>query len=286
MAQFEHITIIGLGLIGGSFAMALRAAGFDGRITGWDSPENLAYALEAMIIDAPEESFARGQVCPADLVYLAAPISAIIELLRAHRDQFKAGALVTDCGSTKRAICTMAEGLPPEVAFIGGHPMAGSEARGGRAARPDLFQSAVYLLVPRAGTSEEQILALELLLRTMGARPRRITAELHDEAVAMISHLPQLLSTALVSVVVAHGDRRAEIDATELAGPGYRDMSRLAASSWQVWRDICATNRDYIGAALDDTITILSALRTALEDEGMEQLGAQFARAHTALTGK
>ncbi|MEW6734325.1 MAG: prephenate dehydrogenase/arogenate dehydrogenase family protein, partial [Acidobacteriota bacterium] len=189
MAQFKHIAIIGVGLIGGSFALALRAAGFEGHITGWDSGENLAQALATSVIDAPEESFAQGKICQADLIYLAAPIGAIIEFLARHRNQIKASALVSDSGSTKRAICEMAMGLPPEVDFIGGHPMAGSEQGGVAAARADLFVGATYILGPSPTIAEMRVLQFELLLRELGAQPVRLTASEHDEVMAMISHL-------------------------------------------------------------------------------------------------
>src|SRR5262249_57836720 len=132
-SRIEHIAVIGVGLIGGSFALALRAAGFDGRITGWDIQENLDFALNAGMIDAPEEGFERGERSEADLIYLAAPIAAIIDLLDDLKDRFKPGALVTDCGSTKRAVCEAARQLPAEIDFIGGPPIAGGGGRGARA---------------------------------------------------------------------------------------------------------------------------------------------------------
>jgi prephenate dehydrogenase len=276
MAQFDHIAIIGIGLIGGSFALALRAAGFDGRITGWDNRKSLEYAIENSIIDAPEESFGEDRRSEADLIYLAMPISAILEFLDRHGHQIKEGALVTDSGSTKRAICRVADRLPSGIDFIGGHPMAGSEQSGGRAARVDLFTDAIYIIVPRTGVEETRILQFELLLHEIGAQPIRLSAEAHDEAIAMVSHLPQLLSTALVSVVNSSKDT---IDPRQLAGPGFRDMSRLASSPWSVWRDICATNRDSIAAALDEMIRTLADMRSALDEEQMKNLKDCFLRA-------
>jgi prephenate dehydrogenase len=273
MAQFDHVAIVGVGLIGGSFALALRDAGFDGRITGWDNTQSLELALDSAIIDAPEESFEREENCEADLIYLSAPIESILEFLGRHGKKIKAGALVTDSGSTKRTICAAAQALAPEIDFIGGHPMAGSQQHGVAAAKADLFKDAAYILVPRDGTAELRVLQFELLLREIGARPLRLSAEAHDDAVAVISHLPQLLSTALVQAVAAH---RGEIDARQLAGPGYRDMTRLASSSWAVWHDICATNRDFIGLALDELIMILQSMRISLSEEEMRSIEESF----------
>jgi prephenate dehydrogenase len=282
MAQFEHIAIIGIGLIGGSFALALRESGFDGQITGWDRSENLAFAQKSAIIDGPEESFNRGEICQADLVYLAMPIGAIIDFLREHCHQFKAGALITDCGSTKRAICAAAAGLPENIDFIGGHPMAGSEKRGVEAARADLFQNANYFLVPRAGMEQARLLQFELLLREMGARPARISAPEHDEIVAMVSHLPQLTSTAMVVALANYWEGR-QARGWQFGGAGFRDMSRLAGSSWTVWQDICASNRDWLTLALDELIKQLGAMRAAMVDDQMKELAEAFARASYAL---
>src|SRR5881396_2262200 len=138
--HFKHIAIMGVGLIGGSFALAARRAGIAERITGWDTREVLDEACARGVIDAPEASFASSGVCDADLVYLAAPVGAILSVLRTHGDSFKAGAIVTDAGSTKREVCRVArEALPSRVSFVGGHPMAGSHRTGLEHADADLF---------------------------------------------------------------------------------------------------------------------------------------------------
>src|SRR5262245_23085620 len=124
--RFEQITVVGVGLIGGSFALAARRAGLARRITGWNGGASIDAARSNGVIDAVEESFAQGHRCDADLIYLAAPVGGIIEFLQTRGSQIKPGAIVTDAGSSKREICRAARSLPSEVTFIGGHPMAGS----------------------------------------------------------------------------------------------------------------------------------------------------------------
>src|SRR5262245_22173240 len=141
--HFNHVAIVGVGLIGGSFALAVRRAGIAERITGWDRPDCLTKARSIAVIDGTEEAFASGKLSDADLVYLAAPVGAILNFLRTRGSSLKPGAIVTDGGSTKREICRVArESLPREIAFVGGHPMSGSEKTGAEAADADLFRGA------------------------------------------------------------------------------------------------------------------------------------------------
>ncbi|HEY8458894.1 MAG TPA: prephenate dehydrogenase/arogenate dehydrogenase family protein, partial [Blastocatellia bacterium] len=157
MIDFNHVCVVGCGLIGGSFALALRRAGFTGRITACGGSRSPRLAVERGIVDAVEESFDRGEVCEADLIYLAAPIGGIIDFLRTSSDRVKPGAIVTDAGSTKVEICRVAERtLPPAVTFIGGHPMAGGENAGVQYARADLFENATYALMIGRGIDEAE----------------------------------------------------------------------------------------------------------------------------------
>jgi prephenate dehydrogenase len=263
MLNIQHVTTVGCGLIGGSFALALRRAGFRGRITACGGRRGPSLAVEREVVDAVEESFERGEVCEADLIYLAAPIGGIIDFLRTRGKQIKAGAIVTDAGSTKTEICRVArESLPAGVTFIGGHPMAGSEQTGVEYARADLFDRATYALTVELGTDEIALRHLMEIVEAVGARLLLTEPEAHDAAVALISHLPQLTSSALAVLL---GKEHAQSDlARRLAATGWRDMTRLAGSSWGVWRDICVTNQPNIAAALDALINELQALKDSL----------------------
>lgn len=280
--RFNHISIVGLGLIGGSFALAARRAGIADRITGWDSKEVLGEALSRGVIDGAEEAFDSGRVCEADLVYLAAPVGAISGFLRNRGNALKIGAIVTDAGSTKREICRVArEALPGSVSFVGGHPMAGSHNSGVGHAHPELFQGAPYALVAahsRSGSSDA-IRIVEEVVRSIGALPIELTAEEHDRVVARVSHAPQLLATAL-ACAVARSRNDADL---RLAGNGFSEMVRLAASRWSVWEDICRTNADEIAAALDEVISEMEDARSNIASGDFEGIASKFKEANAML---
>jgi prephenate dehydrogenase len=277
--QFKHITIVGVGLIGGSFALAARRAGIAERITGWDAKAVLDKACARGVIDDAEGSFDSGGVCDADLVYLAAPVGAIIGFLRTRGNTFKTGAIVTDAGSTKREICRVArEALPRRVSFVGGHPMAGSHKAGIEHADAELFQGAPYALVVDEAKAESSsaFRAVEEVVRSIGARPVKLTAEEHDRVVARVSHAPQLLATALACAVSRH---RSDAD-LQLAGSGFSEMVRLAASRWSMWEDICRTNADEITVALDEVISEMEAARSSIASGDFDGLGEAFEAAN------
>lgn len=266
--MFNQVTIVGCGLLGGSFALALRRAGFTGRITACGGKRSPQLAVERGVADALEESFDRGAVCEADLIYLAAPIGGIIDFLKTRGAQIKPGALVTDAGSTKVEICRTARAaLPASVHFIGAHPMAGSENTGVEYARADLFDRATYALVQAPETDETVFAQFKALVAAIGARPLVVAAEAHDAAVALISHLPQLMASTLATLLGAeHDGVVAERElAQQLSATGWRDMTRLAGSSWSVWRDICLTNQPNLTVALGAMISELQGLKEALE---------------------
>lgn len=280
--HFKHISIVGVGLIGGSFALAARRAGIADRITGWDSKEALGEALSRGVIDGTEEAFDSGRVCEADLVYLAAPVGAISSFLRNRGNALKIGAIVTDAGSTKREICRVArEALPGNVSFVGGHPMAGSHNSGVGHAHPELFQGAPYALVADSSRSRssDAIRIIEEVVRSIGAIPVELTAEEHDRAVARVSHAPQLLATALACVVAR---RRNDAD-LRLAGNGFSEMVRLAASRWSVWEDICRTNADEIAVALDEVISEIEGARSSIASGDFEGIASEFKEANAML---
>ena len=256
------VSIVGVGLIGGSFALALRKAGFTGRIVGVSSPRTVGEALRLGVIDEArplEEAAAE-----SDLVYLSQPISRILETIERLDASLKPGCLVTDAGSTKRAIVERARRHIRRGLFLGGHPMAGKESRGVAAAEAELFAGRPYVFTPlEAGDMEAApVRELREWVEKIGARPVVLDAAGHDRLVAYVSHLPQMLSTALASTLAAEAERR---PIEKVSGPGLLDMTRLALSPWEIWEDIIATNRDYIAEALDACIDKLKAVRDSLD---------------------
>lgn len=283
---FKHVCVVGCGLIGGSFALALRRAGFMGRVTACGGKRSPKLAVERRIVDEIEESFDLGEPCEADLVYLAAPIGAIIDFLRTKSKQISPGAIVTDAGSAKVEICRAAhECLPEGVTFIGGHPMAGSEHTGVEYARADLFDRATYALMTGQGIDEIQFGRFRSIVESIGARVLIAEPEAHDAAVALISHLPQLVASALAALLGSERDGGV-VDrelARRLAATGWRDMTRLADSAWSVWRDICLTNQPNISAALGNFIAELQSLKDALDVRDFNRLRDLFAAANASV---
>jgi prephenate dehydrogenase len=269
---FTRIAVVGLGLIGGSFALAVKRRWPSIAIAAVDRARVIGIALDTRIIDEGGEDLRA--VAGADLVMLAAPVLqnvAALANLAAHLDK----ALVTDTGSTKRVMMSAAAALPPGLEFIGGHPLAGAAAGGVEAARPDLFDDRPWLLTPGPRTSEAALSTLSEFVRELRAVPQIIDADQHDRLLAYLSHLPQLAVSALMHVVGDH----AGPDGLVLAGRGLRDTTRLASSPASPWRDIVATNADNIRHALDDLIAALQELKDTPEPETGARLEKMFTSA-------
>jgi prephenate dehydrogenase len=280
--DLKSVCIVGCGLIGGSFALALRRAGYTGRITAYGGVRSARIAIERGIVDAIEEGIERGDALDADLIYLAAPIGGIIDFLRTRSGQIGAGALVTDAGSTKAEICRVArESLPQGIDFVGGHPMAGGEQVGVEYARADLFDRATYALTIEEG--DRLFDRLRPIIEALGARVALTDPESHDAAVALISHLPQLVASALAASLGSADEAVERELAQRLAASGWRDMTRLAASSWSVWRDICLTNQSNIAEALGRLIAELQSLKDAVDTRDFNQVRELFIAANHAI---
>ncbi|MEO8028778.1 MAG: prephenate dehydrogenase [Bryobacteraceae bacterium] len=254
----NSVSIFGVGLIGGSFALALREAGFAGRIIGVSSPRTIALAIERCVID---EGATLEEAAKADLVFLAQPISVILETLTKLSGHLGPGTIVTDAGSTKVEIVARAAKCLPRERFVGGHPMAGKEVTGLSAAEAGLFRGRPWILTDSGPAAD----LVRLWVERFGARPFLFTADEHDRTVAMTSHLPQFLSTAL-ALTLADCAR-----ASEISGPGAADMLRLALSSADLWRDIAATNATNIRFAIDRYIEVLQKVQVHLTDEAMDE---------------
>jgi prephenate dehydrogenase len=268
----QRVAVLGTGLIGGSFALALRKFTPDIHVYGWDRAEvvNEAHARGAI-----HEKF-HGDLAPAignaDLIYIALPISTTIDLFPEIAKHAAPRGLITDACSTKlRIIQAAAELFHPEAGplFLGGHPMAGRELSGIAHADADLFRNATYALI---GSSDEthnpRVVAFVKILEKLEARTLWLGAQQHDYAVGMASHLPQLAAVALGAFLYDHLDENG-LPIT-LAGPGLRDTLRLAGSSYNTWRDIVLTNREVLSAALDLYARRLDELRERLGSRDLE----------------
>lgn len=258
------VSVVGVGLVGGSFALALRRAGFKGKIIGVSSPDTVKAALAHGVID--EAMPLRDAAGQSDLIYLAQPIERILQTLDEIDPHVYPGTLITDAGSTKSAIVARAAKRIRRGRFIGGHPMAGKQTRGVAEAEAGLFKGRPYILTtPDAD--------LERWIKRMGARVVILDAEEHDRLVALTSHLPQLISTALAASIAA------EPGAAQVVGPAAIDLTRLALSPYEIWRDIFSTNRGSIDAALAAFIDRLQDLRKQLQSKAIEK---EFERAAAA----
>src|SRR3984893_703458 len=275
-APFRRVAILGTGLIGGSFALALRKYAPDSVVIGWDRAHVLRHAFERGAI---HEGFVELSLAltGADLIYMALPVGHTIELLPEVARLASSQALVTDASSTKRSVCAAAvECFPVNGAlFLGGHPMAGKEISGIAAADAELFRNSKYALIGKsegenAGRAHDsRVTEFVALVKKWGAEPVWLDAETHDRAAAIISHLPQLLAVALAGVV------RDQTDETglpvTLAGRGLRDALRLAGSPYSVWRDIIFPNSDNLDNALGQLIQSLEQLRGDLRTRALEE---------------
>jgi prephenate dehydrogenase len=276
-----RIALIGMGLIGTSLGLALRGASESAlgarTLVGYDAdPRSTRIARERQAIDHAARSLEEA-LHGAQLVVLAVPALALRDMLAQMAPLLPAGSVVTDVTSTKANVCAWAsELLPPEVAFVGGHPMAGREQSGPTAADPELFRGAIYCLTPGPDTPRHAVDLVEALVATVGARPYYLDPAEHDAYVAGVSHLPFVLSAALVDVT---SRSPAWSDMAALAATGFRDISRLASGDPAMHRDICLTNRDALLRWIDDMRDLLDDYHTALEQEDAARLQAIFERA-------
>jgi prephenate dehydrogenase/uncharacterized protein (DUF952 family) len=255
---FRRVAIAGIGLIGGSIALAIREHWPSAHVIGVDTPSVLAHARGSGAIDEGLPSVAA--VADADLIVLAAPVRQNAKLLTEIGPRVLETAVVTDVGGTKRDIMSAARRLPSGARFVGGHPIGGAERGGFGFARRDLFQSRPWILTPLAGGDGGALARLRGFVQALGARPVVMEAAEHDRVMAFVSHLPQLTASALMDAVGGAVAR----DGLAVAGRGLMDTTRLASSPADVWRDICATNADAISGALDQLIDRLNDLRADL----------------------
>ncbi len=270
-----HMAVIGVGLIGGSFALAMRESGAVGAITGIDSDSgNLQTALDMGIVDrvatAPSEA-----VAEADIVFISTPVCSIIPIAKEIAPFLKPGCIVTDGGSVKELItgeCEMA--MPPGVFFVGGHPIAGTEHSGVAAAFPSLYRDRRCILTPSEKTPRHALDTISLLWQAAGAEVSVMEPGHHDRIFAEISHLPHIVAYALVHAV-GSADVEGENVLSYTAG-GFRDFTRIASSNPVMWRDIALMNRTAILKSIDSFSASLSELRERVENSDTEGLASFF----------
>ena len=252
-----RIGVLGVGLIGGSVALAARQR-LGATVSGYDtSPHAREGALERGALDIAADS-AAGAASNAEAVFVAVPVGALEEAVRTALQAAPSDCVVTDVGSTKRAVVAAHD----DPRFVGGHPLAGAETAGIENARADLFDSATWYLTPTPATSGILYERLHRLLRGLGARPAAIEAGTHDAILATVSHLPHVLANVLVSqaaqALAAGGER---LPAT---GPSFRDATRVAGAPSAIWTDIYLSNRDALASEIERTIARLDEVREAL----------------------
>ncbi len=273
LPPFSTIAIAGVGLIGGSIALGLRERWPSVRVVGVDRPAVLAHAIGGGAIDTGVERLV--DVGPVDLVVLAAPVRQNARLLAELASAGGPAPPVTDVGGTKGDIVRAARTLSMGGRFIGGHPVGGAEKGGFGFARPDLFKDRAWVFTPDAGAPPALLDSLFTLARALGARPASMEAEAHDRLMAFVSHLPQLTASALMDVAGS----AAAADGLRFAGKGLADTTRLASSPADVWRDICLTNAEAVGEALEQLIDRLVELRADLRrGEVIDQVFGSAAR--------
>lgn len=276
--NFKKITIIGVGLIGSSLALALRKNGYKGTITGLGRrEETLKMAKELEIIDDYSTVHADG-VKDADLVVLASSVALFEQIVMNIKDHLKDGAIVTDVGSVKGDVLrSLTPLIPDNVKFVAGHPIAGRECSGVKCATDDLFENAKCIITPDAGTDEDALGQVKELWELTGARIIIMPAEEHDLTFAAVSHLPHVVAYSLINAIL-------DIDGKILryGGGGLRDFTRIALSSPEMWRDICAHNRNDVLKTLKTFSSSLSRMINFVEESNWEGLEKEFTRAQEA----
>ena len=279
--KIGKLVVIGVGLIGGSFALALKKAHAVKHVVGVGRTQrNLALALRRGIIDEKVADAGRA-VRDADFIFFGTPVGQMADVMVQIAPHLAAHAVITDGGSTKQDVITHARaGLGAHYArFVPAHPIAGTENSGAAAARPDLYRDRNVILTPQTETAAGALRMVRRVWQQCGARVVRLDAREHDEILAAVSHLPHLVAFALVNLLAARPNARKLFG---FSGGGLRDTVRIAGSSPEMWRDICLANREALLAALEGYAAELGRVRAALELGEGDTLGAMFEHARTA----
>ena len=264
--SFNKITIIGVGLIGGSLGLALKEKNPNFKIVGIDKQEIIQKAITRGAIDEGIVNLEEG-IKEADIIIIATPVKTILNILTQINPFLKKGCLVTDTGSTKQQIVQKANKvLSKDIFFIGGHPMAGSEKYGIESADPHLFHNKTYILTP---THKNNLTALEkisLLIKMIGAKKLILDPLEHDRIVSAVSHLPQIIAVSLINAIGELALRGNNNNYFKAAGEGFKDMTRIASSPYKMWEDICDTNQENILDMIQEFINYLGVIEDKLKN--------------------
>lgn len=265
-SDFKKITIIGVGLIGGSLGLALKEKKPDFKIVGIDKQEIIKKAIARGAIDEGTVNLEEGTK-KADIVIIATPVKTILNILTQINTFLKKGCIVTDTGSTKQQIVLKANKvLSKDIFFIGGHPMAGSEEYGIESANPHLFQDKTYILTP---TKKSNLIAIEKispLIKMIGAKRLILDSLEHDRIVGTVSHLPQIMAVSLVNMVSELIQKENNNNYFKAVGEGFKDTTRIASSSYKMWEDICETNQENIVKMIQEFRNYLGVIEDKLKN--------------------
>jgi len=266
--MINKLVIIGVGLIGGSFALSLRKAGLVKHITGLGrSKENLKQALELGIIDEISDNYSQA-LNKADLVLLAVPVGQTAEILKKINPHLEPQTIISDVGSTKQNVIAAARSSIPEYFknFVPAHPIAGAELSGSSAANAELFRDKNLILTPSDETDIDSIESIQTLWKGCGAHTSLMTPYQHDEMLAMTSHLPHILAFTFMNHMLSNSSEKNEDTLLNFAGSGFRDFTRIASSSPEMWKDICLANRRLLLQQIRVYQNELARMNEILED--------------------
>ena len=277
---FHRLLIVGVGLIGGSLGLAARQRGLVGEVIGFGRTEsNLKIALERGCIDAytfdPAEAAQR-----TDLLLFAVPVAATRRVMEQFIPYLPPGCIITDAGSVKERVVTVLEEiLPPSLPCVGAHPIAGTEQAGAAAAFASLFEKRLCVLTPTPTTDPVALARVRDLWQTVGMRVEEMDMRVHDQVLARVSHLPHVIAFSVMNAVLAHP--LSGVDALAYAGSAFHDLSRVAASPVEMWRDICLENRRALLAAVTEFETALADFKSAIAEADGQTLAEAVAAART-----
>lgn len=266
-SDFKKITIIGVGLIGGSLGLALKEKKANFKIVGIDKQEIIEKAIARGAIDEGTVNLKEG-IEEADIVIIATPVKTILNLLTQINPFLKKGCIVTDTGSTKQQIVQKANKvLSKDIFFIGGHPMAGSEEYGIDSANSHLFQDKTYILTP---TKKSNLIAIEKissLIKMIGGKRLILNSLEHDRIVGTVSHLPQIVAVSLVNMVSELVRKENNNNYFKAVGEGFKDITRIASSPYKIWEDICDTNQENILEMIQEFRNYLGVIEDKLKNK-------------------
>jgi prephenate dehydrogenase len=274
--NLNKIVIIGIGLMGSSFALALRKGGFKGEIKGIGRKKsNLARAKKLGIIDSYSTDHSGRIIKDADLVLLSTPVGHFEEIVSSIRNNLKKGTIITDLGSVKARIVKRLDSMMPDgVNFVGAHPIAGKECSGIEGASADLFENARCIITPGKNTDRRALTEVRKIWKFAGARTLTMSPEEHDMIYAAVSHMPHVIAYALINSV---SDLKKEM--LPFSGRGFKDMTRIAMSPAELWRDICALNKKDILRTLRKFSSSISRMTRLIEKSDWSGLEKEFNRA-------